>query len=740
MARQVTVTLQDGTKHTYANVPDNVTPDAITARARNDFSQDVSNIDGGRTAPAKPKQESFTNAAGRALWNVPMSTAETLKGVMMTPVELGKLAFTDEGHQRVKSMYDQAAGVLTGGLQHVRDMSAPEYRGSAPAMDTSKFDKFAGDVQQNYGSAHKIASRVADNPAGAALAVAAIADPALRVAGVRGGLVGAADRGLGATADAAARTLTSAGAPIVDNPLTRKVGELATAERRGNAVASTMRTEATDTFKAAQADATATKTAAKVRADRAAKLAEIARKRGRTLDERRSAALADAAPVEPDIGASKYLSEQGDQVREPAVAKQGEIEQQMQAADAKYRAARDELVNDREAAGVGVSDTQAAKILVKKSRELVKPDPVKRPEVGFEPAKTAGGGLHEKLLEVLEPREVPLTVKEAQTARRAGIKVNAAPDGSFTRTVKPGFKDVDDFRRYLGKVLDGSVEGYEAINRVEAQQMYGNLNKVLDQYARGAHAKVQANWREGKAALEPYERVRAGQAVVGMQPGTSTPNVPAANIPGRIIAGGRDTVQQASAVAGKAPVAATVRSQVQNAFKGAKSAAEAEALVGPNTSLGDIVNADPALRADVRSYITRVKAQEAAAAKAADLESRAASAAKRAKGLDSTSEAAQAEALKASQQSQQYQRELASLELADPAEVGSQYTRMIEQAQKEGRITPDQYKRGLVLAKEAKKAFKTKTQRDYWIKRAVAYVGLGYAGTKVIGAVKHLGE
>ena len=59
MPRNVTITLANGTKHTYRNVPDNVTPDQIEQRAAKDFPRvRVTDISGGRKAPApKPKQE-----------------------------------------------------------------------------------------------------------------------------------------------------------------------------------------------------------------------------------------------------------------------------------------------------------------------------------------------------------------------------------------------------------------------------------------------------------------------------------------------------------------------------------------------------------------------------------------------------------------------------------------------------------------------------------------------------------
>jgi hypothetical protein len=52
MARNITVTLADGSTHVYRGAPDNVTPAQVTARARKEFGQDVHALDGGKN-PAK---------------------------------------------------------------------------------------------------------------------------------------------------------------------------------------------------------------------------------------------------------------------------------------------------------------------------------------------------------------------------------------------------------------------------------------------------------------------------------------------------------------------------------------------------------------------------------------------------------------------------------------------------------------------------------------------------------------
>jgi hypothetical protein len=55
MARDITVTFEDGTQHVYRNAPDDITPDAVTERAKRDFGKAVTALDGGRGgAPEQP--------------------------------------------------------------------------------------------------------------------------------------------------------------------------------------------------------------------------------------------------------------------------------------------------------------------------------------------------------------------------------------------------------------------------------------------------------------------------------------------------------------------------------------------------------------------------------------------------------------------------------------------------------------------------------------------------------------
>jgi len=65
MPRNITVTFDDGSTHVYQQAPDNITPDQVSARAKQEFGKSVASLDGGR--PAAVEAGSALNDIGRQL-------------------------------------------------------------------------------------------------------------------------------------------------------------------------------------------------------------------------------------------------------------------------------------------------------------------------------------------------------------------------------------------------------------------------------------------------------------------------------------------------------------------------------------------------------------------------------------------------------------------------------------------------------------------------------------------------
>lgn len=691
-----------------------------------------------KAAPAvTAKPATFLSTAGRAAYNLPMDTAETLKGVMMSPVAAVKAVATREGREGVKSWMNNAADVLKGGVQHVREMSPEAYRGSAPVMDTGAYDKFAAETKDKYGTKAGIYKVVGDHPAGVALAAAALIDPALRAAQVDGGLVGATDRGLATATAPVRKSLTALKARTVD-PVTSRVNRVVTAERTGNAAAATMRDEAANAFKGGQTTAEQEAAALETRSADAAASATRGRRFAGTLAERRAAAAKAAIAPEPDFAPPHTLSELGDATRTPALAKQGEIEAEMKAAYDEHMANTKAIGEARANKGEGVGDGPVAKSFLQEVKERVSPDPISRKPVSSILDPKAGGAAHRRVLDVLSPTRHPIGADQVKRAAQQGHKVFTDPMGQNYIVTKPGIEALENLRREIGDTAHGRGEahGFGAVSQENARYLYKKLNDVMDEYAMGAHASAREAWRVGKQKLEDFEKIKAGQNVVGMQGATDTAAVPAANIPGRVLAGGRDTIQQTAAVAGQAPVNAIVRSQVQNAFTG-KSATEVESLLR-GTKLGDVVAADPELSERVASYTQRLKRSEAAGSTVTSLEKRAQVALQRSDRLAKRSSTTAERAAKAKEIARGYERNLADLEIAAPSDVGKQYTSMLERAHAANHIDTAKYQQGIKLAAQAEKAFKLKNSRDKWLRLAGYYAGLGAAGALGVDVVRTL--
>ena len=88
MPRNITVTFDDGSQHVYQNAPDDVTPEAVTQRAQQDYGKTVKALDGGRPA----KEKSFLESAGDTLKNVGTGF---LKGLSSLAVGAGDVMAND---------------------------------------------------------------------------------------------------------------------------------------------------------------------------------------------------------------------------------------------------------------------------------------------------------------------------------------------------------------------------------------------------------------------------------------------------------------------------------------------------------------------------------------------------------------------------------------------------------------------------------------------------------------------
>lgn len=103
MPRNVTITFQNGTTHTYRNVPDNVTPDQIEQRAAKDFPRlRATNISGGKKA-ATPKPQPAKEPPGR-LRSFGEGLLRGFENVVSLPGELLTSGLALVGDERAKKI------------------------------------------------------------------------------------------------------------------------------------------------------------------------------------------------------------------------------------------------------------------------------------------------------------------------------------------------------------------------------------------------------------------------------------------------------------------------------------------------------------------------------------------------------------------------------------------------------------------------------------------------------------
>ena len=679
------------------------------------------------TAPAQPtgayKPSGWLDAITHGIGQLPNEAANLVgTSIATVPNFVNAVVHPQETAAALGDTYNKAAALLGGAVQHIRNLSPSDNQGSAPTMDTQPFDTAVSNAQQQYGTTQGLQSTIANHPLLPAVAAAAILHPTLNATGA----YDAAGSALAPVVDAASQLPAVRSAVSAVAPIATRAGNIAASGGAVKAATGSMLDQGASVGAGniaavqAQADAQAAEAAQR------SLLAQQAKARSDALAAQSTAAQAGAAAPTFQFGDTgpTYLSDIGNPVRDEGLAAQTGIESDMREADTKYRDAMNAVADEKASQGIGVSDTPEAKALIANSKSIVQPNPLTRPGVGNVPADSAGGKLHKMLLDVFDPPGQKLTLEEADTLKSQGIPVREEPNGTYSLPIKPSLQNVDDFRRLLGKIAGGNVRDYEGINTLEASQMRKDVASAMDSYANGTSAPVQANWAAGRQALAPFEEVGTGQAITGMQGSTGVPTVPAANLPGMIVGGGRDTVNQAAAVAGQAPVTTVLARQLHNAFLNADSYAGASKLVAPDTFLGDAIQGNDPLQAAVSDYLNRFKAADASGVQAKLLSQQSADAAQEASVHSKAADALMGKSSTTAAQIAGYQRQIADLQTANPKSIGSKYMDIITQAHKDGNITLDEYTKGSQLAATAEQAFKDRATRNLWITGALGAVGL----------------
>ena len=122
MARNITISFEDGTSHQYANVPDNVTPEQVQARASGEFgNKAIVNIDGGNTTALPDENKSVVEPAVQS--NIPVKRELDAQGRTLVP-NLGEPTFAESAASGIAKFMGSPEGFSDQTVDNYNDFAA----------------------------------------------------------------------------------------------------------------------------------------------------------------------------------------------------------------------------------------------------------------------------------------------------------------------------------------------------------------------------------------------------------------------------------------------------------------------------------------------------------------------------------------------------------------------------------------------------------------------------------------
>jgi hypothetical protein len=476
-----------------------------------------------------------------------------------------------------------------------------------------------------------------------------------------------------------------------------------------------------ETGEAAIARATAQDRAAALRAQ-----GQSSRTAAAGFERKAAKAQSRTTPPTPTVGEVKTLSERGAPVREATVAARSKIYENQVAQDKVLRDAADQVVADNEAAGKFISDLPSARSLLDKVTQRTTPNPGTSPTATALPTPEEGKILN-AVQTAIKDRRVIISEAEARAASEIDPGSVSKVGGKYVRTFKTNFEALDNLRRRLGESFNGVPSGFEGIPTHLARDMYGKVSRVLDDYVGTARADVQANWKAGLQALEPYDNTRLGKALSGVQGETSVPNTFAANVPGTVIAGGREAVEQVGALGGAQTQKQFLSDEVQAALVGPDGAPldydAAIKKLGQSTKLGDALNADPELKAAVQQHLQRLNDAKLAGTRAEAFTGFGKARTKAAETAEKGETAAIKEAAKAERIGLEAVADFEQLKVAKPKQVLNKADAVAKKLLLQGKMTQEEYGKFLNEIAEVERTMGVEKARN----RALTILGASSA-------------
>jgi hypothetical protein len=444
------------------------------------------------------------------------------------------------------------------------------------------------------------------------------------------------------------------------------------------------------------------------------------------FERKATKAQAKAALPAPRVGEVKTLSERGAPVRDATVAARSKIYENQVSQDKVLREAADLVVADNEAAGKFISDLPSAKTLLGEVTQRITPNPGTSATATALPTPEEGRILN-AVQTAIKDRRVLISEAEARAASEIDPGSVSKVGDKYVRTFKTTFEALDNLRRRLGESFNGVPTGFEGVPNHLARDMYGRVSQVLDDYVGAARGEVQANWKAGLQALEPYDNTRLGKALSGVQGETSVPNTFAANVPGKVMAGGREAVEQVGALAGPQAQKQFLRDEVQAAMVGPDGAPlDYDAVIaklGQNTKFEDALAADPELKVAVQQHLQRLNDAKLAGTRAEAFTGFGKARTKAAETAAKGEAAAIKEADKAQKIGLEAVADFEGLKVAEPQEVLTKAGSVAKKLLVNGKITQDEYAKFLSDIAATEKAMGVEKARNEALKWGALVLG-----------------
>lgn len=646
-----------------------------------------------------------------------------------------------------------AERVAGGVLQQTRELSAPEFRGSAPALDKAPALAAETTVYNRYGvmpgpqrdkpsfNKQNALNTIATDPIGSvadvATAFAPIAGPAFKAAKI------------GEALGAAGAMMPTVTVPAAMSQRLTRVAEVLKSGKTAKDTTLAVREAAKSRAAGQQADLlnqASTATASGAERARAATLAQALQQQAEARAAQASQRAAFDQPA--GVGVSTERSALGAPVQAAAAKAEAKLIADRNAADQVHRTAMEAVVKESESAGKSVADTPTAKQMLTESQaRLAKPDVTTSPDISS-PAMPELAKVDEIIAETLRNRTVQLSEAEAKAAKANGFTVAERPGmplgngllgpPTYTRTFKTDFEALDNLGRRFGQAYGQDMEGFTALSANARRQAQQTIQRIKEEFTSNASAAVQKNWREAARNLDKYD-VGMGKRLTGTQGDTDIPNITPNKVSGAIISGGREGYQRALNLTNEP---ATVRSMAENAVENALTdpitgrslGFDAAARKLNKTDLSDMLtHPDLAgLKAKVAQHMERLNDAKMAGAEVDAFNVTAKEHAATAKAATGEATSFQGTAAQLQKEATRYQAEFIDLKNLPDKEVVGRARSLVKEMSAKGLIDPAEQEAFYRLANKAEKATGDRTLRN----RIIAItLGLGATGKIGLGFV-----